>query len=171
MLHMKKFLLFFTKPVVGGVLSLIGLLEIIFSIPSSYFTYQIPLWIVILVIGVIIISRYVWKLLKIQYYIRTYTSDSFGGSHMYKWCWVKTTYYMNVFGYFPVHINVMEMPKLDPNMKVTDCVHHYIHNKDLLQEYIMLSLYDKVENTKQTHLFMLQLHNLESHYSKQRNII
>ena len=38
-------------------------------------------------------------------------------------------------------------------------------------EYIMLSLYNKVENTKQTNLFMQQLHHLEEHYSKQRNSI
>lgn len=32
----------------------------------------------------------------------------------------------------------------------------------------MLSLYDKVENTKQTNLFVCQMHELEVHYSKQR---
>lgn len=36
---MKKLLLFFSKPIVGGILSLIGLLEILFNIPSSYITY------------------------------------------------------------------------------------------------------------------------------------
>ena len=45
---MKKLLLFFSKPIVGGILSLIGLLEILFSIPSSYITYPIPLWIIVL---------------------------------------------------------------------------------------------------------------------------
>ena len=45
---MKKLLLFFSKPIVGGILSLIGLLEILFSIPSSYITYAIPLWIIVL---------------------------------------------------------------------------------------------------------------------------
>ena len=51
---MKKILLFFSKPIVGGLLSLIGLLEILFSIPSSYITYPIPLWIIVIAIG----SRY-----------------------------------------------------------------------------------------------------------------
>ena len=51
---MRSFLLFFTKPVIGGALSLIGLLEILFSIPSSYLTYQISLWIIVLVVGIII---------------------------------------------------------------------------------------------------------------------
>lgn len=90
---------------------------------------------------------------------------------MYKWCWVKTSSYISVYGYFPDRIDVMETTKLNPNVPVIDCAHHYINNKDLLQEYIMLSLYDKVENTKQTNLFMQQLHNLEDHYSKQRNSI
>ena len=31
----------------------------------------------------------------------------------------------------------------------------------------MVSLYDKVENSKQTNLFIQQLHKLEAHYSKQ----
>ena len=45
----------------------------------------------------------------------------------------------------------------------------YTHTSILtIGEYIMLSLYDKVENTKQTNLFMQQLHSLEAHYSKQR---
>ena len=62
----------------------------------------------------------------------------------------------------------MEPTKLNPNAEVIDFAHHYIDNKDLLQEYIMLSLYNKVENTQQTNLFVLQMHNLEAHYSKQR---
>lgn len=66
---MKKLILFFTNPIVGGALSLIGLLEILFSIPSSYFTYQISLWIIVLVVGVIILSQYFWKRIKILYYI------------------------------------------------------------------------------------------------------
>lgn len=102
---------------------------------------------------------------------KTYTSDSFGGSYMYKWHWVRSSFYTNVYGYFPDRIDVMETTKLNPNIPVIDCVHHYIENKDLLQEYIMLSLYNKVENTKQTNLFMQQLHHLEEHYSKQRNSI
>ncbi|WP_286438637.1 hypothetical protein, partial [Bacteroides acidifaciens] len=77
---MKKLLLFFSKPIVGGILSLIGLLEILFSIPSSYITYPIPLWIIVLAIGLVILLPYLWKRLKILYYIRNYTSDSFGGS-------------------------------------------------------------------------------------------
>jgi len=166
---MKKILLFFTNPIVGGALSLIGLLEILLSIPSSYFTYQISLWIIVLVVGSILLLHYFWKRIKILYYIKTYTSGSFGGSHVYKWCWVKTPFYTNVYGYFPDRIDVMETTKLNPNIPVIDCGLHYIENKVLLQEYIMLSLYDKVENTKQTNLFMQQLHNLEEHYSKQRN--
>lgn len=71
---MKKLLLFFTNPIVGGALSLIGLLEILFSIPSSYFTYQISLWIIVLVVGVLILLHYFWKRIKILYYIKTYTS-------------------------------------------------------------------------------------------------
>lgn len=90
---------------------------------------------------------------------------------MYKWHWVRSSFYTNIYGYFPDRIDVMETTKLNPNIPVIDCGHHYIQNKDLLQEYIMLSLYDKVENTKQTNLFMQQLHNLEFHYSKQRNSI
>ena len=57
---MRNFLLFFTKPVIGGALSLIGLLEILFSIPSSYLNYQISLWIIVLVIGIIILFYYFW---------------------------------------------------------------------------------------------------------------
>ena len=171
LLYMRSFLLFFTKPVIGGALSLIGLLEILFSIPSSYLTYQISLWIIVLVVGIIILFHHFWKRIKILYYIKTYTSDSFGGSYMYKWHWVRSSFYTNVYGYFPDCIDVMETTKLNPNIPVIDCVHHYIENKDLLQEYIMLSLYNKVENTKQTNLFMQQLHHLEEHYSKQRNSI
>ena len=81
---MKKLLLFFSKPIVGGILSLIGLLEILFSIPSSYITYSIPLWIIVLAIGLVILLPYLWKRLRILYYIRNYTSDSFGGSCLYK---------------------------------------------------------------------------------------
>ena len=58
---MRNFLLFFTKPVIGGALSLIGLLEILFSIPSSYLTYQISLWIIVLVVGIIILFHHFWK--------------------------------------------------------------------------------------------------------------
>ena len=68
----------------------------------------------------------------------------------------------------PIYINVQETTTLDPKIKVYDCS-HCINIKDLLQEYIMISLYDKVENTKQTNLFVAQLHALEAHYSKQRN--
>ena len=163
---MKKLLLFFTNPIVGGALSLIGLLEILFSIPSSYFTYQISLWIIVLVVGVFTLLHYFWKRIKVLYYIKTYTSDSFGGSYQYKWRWVKTSYCFNVYGYFPDCIDVEENTRLNSNITIYNCAQHYINNKDLLQEYIMLSLYDKVENTKQTNLFIQQMHNLESHYSK-----
>ena len=134
---MKKMLLFFSKPIVGGVLSLIGLLEILFSIPSSYITYPIPLWIIVLAIGLVILLPYLWKRLRILYYIRNYTSDSFGGSCLYKWCWARTSDKFNVYGYFPIRIDVVENVKLDPNIPVFDCAHHYIHNENLLAEYIM----------------------------------
>ena len=164
---MKKMLLFFSKPIVGGILSLIGLLEILFSIPSSYITYPIPLWIIVLAIGLVILLPYLWKRLRILYYIRNYTSDSFGGSCLYKWCWTRTSDKFNVYGYFPIRIDVVENVKLDPNIPVFDCAHHYIHNENLLAEYIMICLYHKVENTKQTKLFVQQLHSLEAHYSSQ----
>ena len=112
---MKKLLLFFSKPIVGGILSLIGLLEILFSIPSSYITYPIPLWIIVLAIGLVILFPYLWKRLRILYYIRNYTSDSFGGSCLYKWCWTRTSDKFNVYGYFPIRIDVVENVKLDPN--------------------------------------------------------
>lgn len=165
---MKKILLFFTNPIVGGALSLIGLLEILFSIPSSYFTYQVSLWVIVLVVGAFILLHYFWKRIKILYYIKTYTSDSFGGSHRYKWNWVKTPYNNNVYGYSPDNIDVLESTRLKPEIIVIDCA-HYIQDANLLQEYIMFSLYDKVENTKQTNLFLQQLHSLEARYSKQRN--
>lgn len=148
-------------------MSLIGILEILFSIPSSYLNYRISLWIIVLVIGFIILALYLYKKLRILYFIKTYTSDSFGGSRTYTWKWSKTTYYTNVYGYMPDHINVQDITKLDPDTKVYD-FSHCITNKDLLQEYIMVSLYDKVENSKQTNLFIQQLHNLEAHYSKQK---
>lgn len=163
---MKKILLFFTNPIVGGILSFIGLLEILFSIPSSFFMYQVPLWIFCIIISVIIVFSYLWKRIKILYYIKVYTSDSFGGSYQYKWRWVKTSYCFNVYGYFPDCIDVEENTRLNSNITIYNCAQHYINNKDLLQEYIMLSLYDKVENTNQTNLFIQQMHNLESHYSK-----
>ena len=72
-----------------------------------------------------------------------------------------------MFTDMPDHINVQDITKLDPDTKVYD-FSHCITNKDLLQEYIMVSLYDKVENSKQTNLFIQQLHNLEAHYSKQK---
>lgn len=164
---MKNILLFFSKPIVGSILSLIGLLEILFSIPSSYITYPIPLWIPIGVICFVILLPYLWKRLKILYYIKTYTSDSFGGSCIYKWQWTRTSDIFNVYGYFPIRIDAEENVKLDPNIQVFDCSVHYIHNINLLQEYIMICLYHKVENTKQTSLFVQQLHRLEAHYSDQ----
>ena len=103
---MKKLILFFTNPIIGGILSLIGILEILFSIPSSYLNYRISLWIIVLVIGFIILALYLYKKLRILYFIKTYTSDSFGGSRTYTWKWSKTTSYTNVYGYMPDHINV-----------------------------------------------------------------
>lgn len=41
---MKKLLLFFTKPLVSGILALFGTLELLWSIPSRYLTSQIPVW-------------------------------------------------------------------------------------------------------------------------------
>lgn len=62
---MKKLILFFTNPIIGGILSLIGILEILFSIPSSYLNYRISLWIIVLVIGFIILALYLYKKLRI----------------------------------------------------------------------------------------------------------
>ena len=165
---MNKLLSILNNPIVGAVMTLIGVLELLFKIPSTYFTYQISLWIIILCVGLIILLSWAYKQIGICYYIKNYTSDSFGGSHLYKWQWVKTPHYFNVYGYVPDRIEAVEPTKLNPNAEVIDFAHHYIDNKDLLQEYIMLSLYDKVENTKQTNLFVCQMHELEAHYSKQR---
>ena len=123
--------------------------------------------IIVIAIGLVILLPYQLKRLRILYYIRHYTSDSFGGSCLYKWCWTKTSDKFNVYGYFPIRIDVVENVKLDPNIPTIDCAHHYIHNKNLLEEYIMICLYHKVENTKQTNLFVQQLHSLEAHYSSQ----
>lgn len=67
---MKKLILFFTNPIIGGILSLIGILEILFSIPSSYLNYRISLWIIVLVIGFIILALYLYKKLRILYFIK-----------------------------------------------------------------------------------------------------
>lgn len=165
---MNKLLSILNNPIVGAVMTLIGVLELLFKIPSIYFTYQISLWIIILCVGLIILLSWIYKRAKIKYYIKNYTSDAFGGSYTYKWQWIRATNGYNVYGYFPDRIEVVEPAKLNPDIKVIDCAHHYINNKDLLQEYIMLSLYNKVENTQQTNLFVLQMHELEAHYSKQR---
>ncbi len=165
---MKKILLFFTKPVIGGALSLIGLLELLFRIPSSYFTYQISLWIVILTIGILIIISSLIKYLRILYFVKTYTSDSFGGSCQYQWRWIKTSSPISVFGFSPNRIDIMKPTKLNPQQTVIDCS-HCINNLYLLREYIMIGLYNKVINTKQTKLFMYQLHEFEEHYSQFRN--
>ena len=165
---MKKLLSILNNPIVGAVMTLIGVLELLFKIPSIYFTYQISLQIIILCVGLIILLSWIYKRAKIEYYIKNYTSDAFGGSYTYKWQWIRATNGYNVYGYFPDRIEVVEPAKLNPDIKVIDCAHHYINNKDLLQEYIMLSLYNKVENTKQTNLFVCQMHELEAHYSKQR---
>ena len=167
-LNMKKLLLFFNNPILGGLLSLVGLIDILFKIDSSYFTYQISVGLIILILGVSILFSWAYKQMRIYYYIKKYTTGSFGDSHLYKWQWVKTPHYFNVYGYVPDRIEVVEPAKLNPNIKVIDCAHHYINNKDVLQEYIMLSLYDKVENTKQTNLFVCQMHELEAHYANQR---
>lgn len=164
---MNKLLSILNNPIVGAVMTLIGVLELLFKIPSTYFTYQISLWIIILCVGLIILLSWIYKRAKIQYYIKKYTSDAFGGSCTYMWQWIRATNGYNVYGYCPDRIEVVEPAKLNPDIKVIDCAHHYINNKDLLQEYIMLSLYNKVENTKQTNLFVCQMHELEAHYSKQ----
>ena len=58
---MKKFLSLFNNPIVGGILSLIGVLDLLFSIPSKYLTYQISLWIVVLIVGVIILISWGYR--------------------------------------------------------------------------------------------------------------
>lgn len=165
---MKKLLSFFNNPIFGGLLSFVGLIDILFKIPSSFFTYQISVGLIILILGVGILLSWSYKQIRIYYYVKKYTCGSFGGSHLYKWQWVKTPHYFNVYGYVPDRIEAVEPTKLNPDIEVIDFAHHYINSKDLLQEYIMLSLYDKVENTKQTNLFVYQMHELEAHYSKQR---
>ncbi len=171
---MKKFLLFFNRPILGGLLTftglVVGLLDIISIIPSSFVTYELPLWIIILITGIVLIIPHICKQIKILYYTKTYTFGSFGGSRGYTWKWVKTSDYFNVYGYVPdcIRVDESDTTKLDPNIQVHD-LRHCIQNRDLLQEYIMVSLYDKVENTKQTNLFILQLHSLEKNYSSQRN--
>ena len=117
---MKKMLLFFSKPIVGGVLSLIGLLEILFSIPSSYITYPIPLWIIVLAIGLVILLPYLWKRLRILYYIRNYTSDSFGGSCLYKWCWARTSDKFNEIIELAIN-NPDSVVEINTNEKTKSC--------------------------------------------------
>ncbi len=70
---------------------------------------------------------------------------------------------MNVFGYMPDNIEVIVPTRLDPNIPVYDC-RHSITNIDLLREYIMISLYCMVENTKQSNEFLRHLHTLEEHF-------
>ena len=164
---MKRIMLFLGSQIVGSILSLIAILEKC-GVSSFYLSYNVPLWGIILIVGILIILRYFFQKLIVLYFIKTYTFDSFGGSRIYTWQWQRTTSScFNVYGYTPTNINVQKTTKLDPNMVVYDFA-HCVTNKDLLQEYIMVSLYDKVENTKQTNLFLAQLHTLESHYSKQR---
>lgn len=158
---MKKLLLFFQKPLIGGVLTFIGTLELIYNIPSKYFTYQIHIWIIILGVIAILLSSYLWKRIKIFYYIKTYTSDTFGDSYMYKWRWNKVAHPFNAYGYVPYYIEATPPSVVNPTIKSYDCVHHYINDANRLQRYIMMSLYDKVENTEQTHIIMQQLHTLE----------
>lgn len=159
---MKKLLLFFTKPLVSGALALIGTLELLWSIPSKYFTTKVEIWIILLIALLIILIVLLWKKIRICYYVRSYTSGKFGNSYMYEWCWVKTNYYPNIYGYFPDYIRAMEPPIVDPTVRGYDFTHHYIGDTGKLQKYIMLSLYDKVENTKQTNAIMADIHKLES---------
>lgn len=160
---MKKFISFFGRPFVGGILALIGILEYVLKIPASFLDIEISLWLILLIAGVVIIFTYIYMRLRILYFLKRYTSGSFGGSRLYRWNWVKTSKNMNVFGYMPDNIEVIAPTKLDPNIPVYDC-RHSITNIDLLREYIMISLYCMVENTKQSNEFLRHLHTLEEHF-------
>ena len=160
---MKKFISFFGRPLVGGILALIGILEYVLKIPASFLDIEISLWLILLIAGVVIIFTYIYRRLRILYFLKRYTSDSFGVSRPYQWNWVKTSKNMNVFGYMPDNIEVIVPTRLDPNIPVYDC-RHSITNIDLLREYIMISLYCMVENTKQSNEFLRHLHTLEEHF-------
>lgn len=164
---MKKFISFFGGPLVGGILALIGILEYVLKIPASFLDIEISLWLILLIAGVVIIFTYIYRRLRILYFLKRYTSGSFGGSRLYRWNWVKTSKNMNVFGYMPDNIEVIAPTRLDPNIPVYDC-RHSITNIDLLREYIMISLYCMVENTKQSNEFLRHLHTLEEHFSNFR---
>ena len=164
---MKKFISFFGKPLVGGILALMGILEYVLKIPASFLDVEISLWLILLIAGVAIIITYVYRRLRILYFLKRYTSDCFGGSLPYRWNWVKTSMGINVFGYIPDNIEVIPPTILDPNIPEYD-FRHSITNIDLLREYIMVSLYCKVENTKQSNEFLRHLHTLEGHYYKFR---
>lgn len=159
---MKKLLLFFTRPYVGGFLSLIGLLELVFDIPSCFFFYKVPLWISGFVLLLIISIPFFVKRLRIWYYVHTYTSDCFGSSYIYKWRWIKTSTIPNIYGYFPKWIEVETQSSLNPNISTIDFEHHYIENQGNLNRYIMLGLFNKVENSKQTKMIMWEVNAIEA---------
>lgn len=159
---MKKLLLFFTKPLVSGALALIGTLELLWSIPSKYFVAKVEIWIILLTALLILFVVLIWKRIRILYYVRTYTSGTFGSSYMYEWRWVKTNNYPNIYGYFPDYIRAMAPPIANPTLTSYDFGHHYIGDTGKLQKYIMLGLFDKVEDTKQTNTIMVEIHRLES---------
>lgn len=81
---------------------------------------------------------------------------------MYEWRWVKTNNYPNIYGYFPDYIRAKDPPILNPTIKTYDFLHQYIDDENKLQKYIMLSLYNKVINTKETNMIIQQIHLLES---------
>lgn len=85
---MKKFISFFGRPLVGGILALIGILEYVLKIPASFLDIEISLWLILLIAGVVIIFTYIYRRLRILYFLKRYTSDSFGGSRPYQWNWV-----------------------------------------------------------------------------------
>lgn len=159
---MKRILLFFTKPLVSGTLALIGTLELLWRIPSKYFTIKIEIWILLLIVILIVLSINLWKRVKIWYYVRYYTSGTFGSSYLYEWCWIKTNCLPNIYGYYPEYIRAKDPPIVNPTIKTYDCFHHYIDDVSKLQKYIMLSLYNKVENTKETNMLIQQIHLLET---------
>lgn len=101
-MHMKKLLSILNNPIVGAVMTLIGVLELLFKIPSTYFTYQISLWIIILCVGLIILLSWIYKRAKIQYYIKKYTSDAFGGSCTYMWQWIEPLMAITYMGIAPI---------------------------------------------------------------------
>lgn len=71
---MRKLFLFFTKSLVSGVLALIGTLELLWSIPSKYFTTKVEIWIILLIALLILLTVLLWKRIRICYYVRSYTT-------------------------------------------------------------------------------------------------